>query len=293
MKKLSAILEVTLFLFVLTLIAAARRALLPFAATETELLGWSYSGGLVLILLPLAWLLLTRRSLPEYGLTLRNWQFGLEAGLTGYVARLIPWVGGTALMLALGTSYLQPLGATILIAAYLLAIFFTFMTLARRQRDHPHGESRTSARNNLLVLGGLLIFPILMALVKNSLTLKLISTVLWQFVFSGFGEELLWRGFVQSRLNAAFGRPWKVLGVPFGAGALIASALFGLWHAFNTYDIYTCIGTLNWSWGAWTMVSGFLAALLREKTGALIASTITHGAADAVGEALNLIFRWF
>lgn len=293
MKKLSALLEVSFFLLVFILIGAARRAFLPFTAAELELLGWSYSGGLVLILLPLAWLLLTRRSLPEYGLTLRNWQFGLEAGLTGYVARLIPWAGGTALMLALGTSYLQPLGAAILISAYLFAIIFTFTTLARRERTHPQGESRASARNNLLVLGGLLLFPILIALVKNSLTLKLVSTVLWQFVFSGFGEELLWRGFVQSRLNAVFGRPWKVLGVPFGAGALIASALFGLWHTFNTYDIYTGIGALNWSWGAWTVVSGFLAALLREKTGGLIASTITHGAANAVGEALNLLFRWF
>lgn len=50
----------------------------------------------------------------------------------------------------------------------------------------------------------------------------LASTVVWQFVFSGFGEEFVFRGYVQSRLNQAFGRPLRLFGIQFGVGLIVA-----------------------------------------------------------------------
>jgi hypothetical protein len=35
---------------------------------------------------------------------------------------------------------------------------------------------------------------------------------------AGLGEEVSFRGFVQSRQNESFGRPWRLLGVDLGPG---------------------------------------------------------------------------
>ncbi len=52
-------------------------------------------------------------------------------------------------------------------------------------------------------------------------------------VFFGFGEELLFRGYIQFRLNYAFGKPFKFMDVNYGWGILITSALFGFMHVVN------------------------------------------------------------
>jgi uncharacterized protein len=124
------------------------------------------------------------------------------------------------------------------------------------------------------------------------LSLLVASTVIWQFFFSGFGEEFVWRGYVQSRLNQAFGRPWQISGIPFGPGLVIASLLFGLTHAFNTYNPAAGNNELAWGWALFTTLSGLMFGLLREKTGSLLAPGLAHGLPDAVGEALGRLFGW-
>jgi len=120
----------------------------------------------------------------------------------------------------------------------------------------------------------------------------IVSTVVWQFVFSGFGEEFVWRGYVQSRLNQAFGRPMRMFGVQFGWGFIIASLLFGLLHAFNTYDPVIGFASLSWGWALSSSAAGLFFGLICEKTGTLVAPGIAHGLPDAVGEALAKIFGW-
>jgi membrane protease YdiL (CAAX protease family) len=124
----------------------------------------------------------------------------------------------------------------------------------------------------------------------SKFNVMIVSTVAWQFVFSGFGEEFAYRGYFQSRLNQAFGRPLCLFGIQFGAGLIIASLLFGLWHAFNTYDPAIGLSSLSWGWALWTSVAGLFFGVLREKTGSLVAPGIAHGLPDAVGEALMKIF---
>jgi membrane protease YdiL (CAAX protease family) len=119
-----------------------------------------------------------------------------------------------------------------------------------------------------------------------------VSTVVWQFVFSGFGEEFVWRGYVQSRLNQAFGRPMRLFGIQFGPGLIIASLLFGLLHAFNTSDPAVGLSSLAWGWGLWTSVAGLFFGVIREKTGTLLAPGIAHGLPDAAGEALTRVVGW-
>jgi len=112
-----------------------------------------------------------------------------------------------------------------------------------------------------------------------------ISAFVFYLFFLGFGEELLFRGYIQSRLNAAWGRPFQFFGVNWGWGIVIMALLFGLMHFLN-------IGSLvlgNWQlepwWGFWTFFGGLVLGLVREKTGSIAASTILHGLPDAMYHA--------
>ena len=129
-----------------------------------------------------------------------------------------------------------------------------------------------------------------MGLFTNKLTFKVISTVVWQFIFSGFGEEFFFRGYIQSRINEEFGRPFSFMGVNFGIGLILSSMLFGLAHALNPFSPFTGYYELAWWWGVSSCVTGFVFGLVREKTGSIIPSSIAHGLPDAIGEPFALMF---
>jgi uncharacterized protein len=149
-----------------------------------------------------------------------------------------------------------------------------------------------TGQRNLISMMILLSMPIVIALVMGKISVVVVSTVLWQFVFSGFGEEFTFRGYFQSRLNQAFGRPLKLFGIHFGVGLLLSSLLFGLWHVINTYNPVIGASSLAWGWGLSTFFGGLFFGLIREKTGTLLAPSIAHGLPDAFGEGLKSFIGW-
>lgn len=138
----------------------------------------------------------------------------------------------------------------------------------------------------------LLFIPIGVALALGKLSLVIVSTVIWQFVLSGFGEEFIYRGYFQSRLNQAFGRPMCLFGIQFGPGLIIASLLFGLLHAFNLSISTIGFSSLDWDAAFFSAMGGLFFGVIREKTGTLLAPAIAHGLPDAVGEPLIKMFGW-
>lgn len=138
----------------------------------------------------------------------------------------------------------------------------------------------------------LLLVPILVGLYTKRLTFVVISTVVWQFIFSGFGEEILYRGYFQSRINEEFGHPFSFLGVNFGIGVIISSFLFSLAHVLNPFDPFAAKFELDWWWGLSSFVAGLTFGLVREKTGSIISSGIAHGLPDAVGEPFAFMFSF-
>lgn len=78
---------------------------------------------------------------------------------------------------------------------------------------------------------------------------------------AGLGEELLFRGVIQSGLAASLG-PWP--------GLLLASVLFGLTHALSR--LYLVLAT----------VMGLYLGVLYQVTGNLLLPTIVHGLYDAI-----------
>jgi len=276
--KVLAILEVVLVFAVMqTLLALwSSTAILQW---EKQHLGWSYIGALILVGIPALVMWLKRCNWAEYGVSLANWPTNLDIGIKGYVVAFIPYVFGWLCAPDLG---LDPLRLGGVWVAFTEAIALALMVWIMRRHKPVQSGWR-----NLIVTFLLLCFPICVALAMRQLNAVVVSTVFWQFVFSGFGEEFLWRGYVQSRLNQAFGRPWHLFGIQFGAGLIIASLLFGLQHALNTYKPAVGFSSLAWGWALSTFVGGLMFGAIREKTGTLLAPGIAHGLPDAVGEALK------
>lgn len=283
--KLFALLEILLVYGVIRAIGVLVRSS-GVMDWEVQTLGWSYTGSIIFVGIPLLAIWLFRRDWAEYGFTLTRWQNNLDIGIKAYLVRLIPMGVFLGVIIGLKTDYRSFPGGAIIATGEVLGIALMLWVLNRQQE----AKALTSARGNVITTVLLFLFPIALALVMAKLSLIVVSTVIWQFFFSGFGEEIVWRGYVQSRLNQAFGRPMRAFGVQFGAGLIVTSILFGLLHSFNTYDPKIGLASLSWGWALFTMFSGLLFGILREKTGSLLAPGIAHGLPDAVGEALGKIF---
>ena len=112
-----------------------------------------------------------------------------------------------------------------------------------------------------------------------------VSAIVFYLFFVGFGEELKFRGYIQSRLNAAFGKPFRFIIVNYGWGSVIASALFGLMHVLNIGSLVGGRLELAWWWGFWTFFGGLVFGYVREKSGSIIAPAILHGLPQAIAYA--------
>ncbi|KAA0271971.1 MAG: CPBP family intramembrane metalloprotease [Chloroflexi bacterium] len=283
-SKILAFVEILLVYAVIQITGILRRST-EIVEWEIRTLGWSYTGMFIFVGIPALVIWLTRRDWAEYGVSRSNWRTNLDLGVKAYLVRFIPMglgIGGAAF---LGWGYKELAGGALVASTEIVAIALMIWILNRQ-------KPVASGRGSLITTCLLLLFPIVVALAINKLSLIIVSTVVWQFVFSGFGEEFVWRGYVQSRLNQAFGRPMRMFGIQFGWGLIIASLLFGLLHAFNTYDPNVGFSSLSWGWGLFTTFGGLLFGLIREKTGTLLAPGIAHGLPDAVGEALVKVFGW-
>lgn len=277
--KLLALVEILLAYGVIQSLVQAWRST-GVVQWEFQNLGWTYTGSLIFIGVPALVIWLRRRNWADYGVSGANWPTNLDIGMKAYLVRIIPFVlglGGAAFILH--QTYREPAGGALAALAEMFAIALMIWLLSRQKQV-------ASSRGNLIVTVLLLLFPIAVALAMGKLSVVIVSTVIWQFVFSGFGEEFVFRGYVQSRLNQAFGKPYWAFGIQFGPGLLIASLLFGLLHAFNTFDLSIGLTSLSWGWALWTTFGGLFFGILREKTGTLLAPGIAHGLPDAVGEAL-------
>jgi membrane protease YdiL (CAAX protease family) len=100
-----------------------------------------------------------------------------------------------------------------------------------------------------------------------------LETAIAQLVVIGLSEEFFFRGYLQTHLNAAYGRPNRFLGAPWGRGLVYAALLFGLCHVV-TGDLarmrVACFG--------------LFAGWLRERTGTIAVPAAYHGVANLLYE---------
>ncbi len=234
--------------------------------------GWFVVKLLLLTVLPIALLVVTRRSLGDHAISFHAFGYQVKAGLLS-LAGVMPASLAFAVLLWLHIGFAEWRGALVLLPVQLASLAAVALLL-RRQPTRPEPPRSWGIGIYLAIFVGV---AVLSAVTRGFA--PQVSLFAGALFATGFGEEILFRGYVQSRLNRAFGRPWRLFGVPVGWGWLIASAVFGLAHWLpNT-------GGTAW-WALWTMASGLLFGWLREKTGGIVASGIAHGLPLAIGTLL-------
>jgi uncharacterized protein len=274
-------------LAVFTIFTVLRVALSPSRIVQWELhnLKWSYTIMILFVVITALVIILSRKGWAAYGVSGENWQTNLDIGMKAFLVSFIPLGLGWGTVARLGLDPNQ-IGGGAYIALMEVAGIAVLLWVLNRQKTVQSG------RRNLITILVLLFMPIVVALSTRNFSVAVVSTVIWQFIFSGFGEEFTFRGYFQSRLNQAFGRPLKLFGIQFGVGLILSSLLFGLWHALNTYEPTLGLSSLAWGWALSTSVGGLFFGLIREKTGTLLAPSIAHGLPDAFGEGLKSFIGW-
>ena len=265
--KAKSVVEVVV-VFSLTLFLVALAGLSPVGEWVRQATNRAFFEYVVMIAVPLLILVVTRRDLASYGISLRNLRYHLDIALTAFV----PVAFASVPFMFIDEK--QRDGALIMVGVEIAVLYIVAWLLKRKP-----------TRNTSGMLVGALLLVNYSSLAGKATVGNAVSALLFYIFFLGLGEELLFRGYIQSRLNEAWGRPYQFFGVHWGWGVVITSMLFGVMHFLN-------IGTLvmgDWQltpwWGLWTFFAGFVGGFVREKTGSIVAPTLLHGLPQGIAYA--------
>lgn len=268
MPKAKAVIEVAI-VFSLTLLLIALVSLSPVGRWERQVTNRFFIEYGVMIIIPLLLLVATHRNPPAYGLSLRNAAYHMDIAATAFVPVAI--VSAVCAFV----DY-KAWGGSLILAALQIAVLFAIGWLLKR---------KPTASANGVSLGAIL--PIACSeLAIGARFGNALSAFVFYVFFLGLGEELLFRGYIQSRLNAAFGKPFRFFGVNWGWGVVMTAALFGLMHVLNLASLIGGRWQLTWWWGFWTFFSGLVFGFVREKSGSILAPAILHGLPQAMAYAV-------
>ena len=167
-----------------------------FGIVQLKFLGWDFFAHLMMVVLPLLVLFFSKRSLADIGLSRDH----LHDPEVRRISEIVFFEIGLIWVIGILIPHLM-VGKT--------PIFLL-----------PPDSFATSLNVNWVVAG------------FTGWALTIVFTV----VFCGIGEEVLFRGYIQGRLNKMFGRPFNILGVRFGWGLIITSVIFGGGHVFSFFN---------------------------------------------------------
>jgi membrane protease YdiL (CAAX protease family) len=88
----------------------------------------------------------------------------------------------------------------------------------------------------------------------------------YHLFFVAIPEEFFYRGYVQTRLDEAYGTPWTILGVRLGWGWLLTCVIFAFGHSivqFQWWHFAIIFPSLAFGW-------------LRARTGGILAGALFH-----------------
>ena len=102
----------------------------------------------------------------------------------------------------------------------------------------------------------------------------------FQLTMPGLEEEPFYRGVFLLALNEALRGRTRALGIEWGWGVLLSSAMFGLAHAFGFED-----GAFSFDLMTFLMtgVPALILVWLRERTGSLLLPILLHNFGNAIG----------
>lgn len=272
LPQLKALFEVSVVLLVTMAVAFTLRTA-PFAQGQGPLT-LNLLGHLAFIGVPVCWLLATRRDFVAYGLVFTRLRKDWQNTMTIY----LPIALSAAI---LGFLDYKAWPGALLKAVLDMGVLLVVARSLTRQPDPRPGYLTIGLA--ILLLGG---YSLWRGTLPGG---RFVGMALLTYVPGvGLGEELLYRGYIQSRLNQAFGRPWHFYGVDWGWGVVLTAFLFGLTHTgiFALLFGQTQFAALTWPWGFWTFFGSFVLSYVREKTGSIVAPALLHGLPQTIAVAL-------
>jgi len=253
-KKIIAVIEVVLVRFVIfPLLFLLVTKLFPnFQTWQTERLGLPFpvSGHILMVIVSFTLLILTKRDFASYGIKFRPLKYHLDVAGTCFVPVVL-----ASIPFGLGIDYRTWSGAWIMGLVQVILLF----VLGRLLKKEPN-----ATQVSLLAISWIAFAS---GTVGQSIG-KAFAEFVTYGVFVGFGEEIIFRGYMQS---------------------MITSALFGLTHVGITTSLITGQANLYWAWGFWTFFGGLVFGLVREKSASILAPSLLHGLPQAIASAVMIM----
>jgi membrane protease YdiL (CAAX protease family) len=259
-SRTKAIIEV-LAVFVLIFLIIWTIRISPLWKWQRAYLNHPFLNHTMMIALSLIMIALSRRSFTAYGLSFKNLRYHLTIALICILPMML-------VSSAFARVDMTSRNGAFILAALSLALLFVLAWLLRKRPT-----ANTTATTALCAVLLLSASPLSM----DGVVIKKILGSVYYFFFVGFGEEMLFRGYMQSRLNAAFGRPYRFFGAKWGWGLIITSLLFGFAHVFVHFNPFLKEFNLMWWLAFWNIFTGLVFGYLREKTGSILVPAILHG----------------
>jgi membrane protease YdiL (CAAX protease family) len=277
-RKIAAVVEVALvtFVFVPYLTVGIYRLFPRFETWQTDSLGFPVPPFIYVVEmgLPLIVILLHKGKLADFGIQFRQLRYQLDIAMTCFFPVALAWIP-----IAMDVDY-TTWGGAILLAVTQVGLLFALGLILRK---------KTTASAVVTSTALLLLVPSVSG-GDTAVVGKAIVTFLFYAVFVGFGEEILFRGYMQSRLNGVFGKPYRFFEVPFGWGAIITAILFGLMHIGILRWILGMTSEVTLAWGFWTIFGGLVFGFVREKSGGILAPALLHGLPQAIAFTMMIFF---
>lgn len=259
-SRAKAIIEV-LAVFVLIFLIIWTIRISPLWKWQRAYLNHPFLNHTMMIALSLIMIALSRRSFTAYGLSFKNLRYHLTIALICILPMML-------VSAAFARVDMTSRNGALILAALSLALLFVLAWLLRKRPT-----ANTTATTALCAVLLLSASPLSM----DGVVIKKILGSVYYFFFVGFGEEMLFRGYMQSRLNAAFDRPYRFFGAKWGWGLIITSLLFGFAHVFVHFNPFLKEFNLMWWLAFWNIFTGLVFGYLREKTGSILVPAILHG----------------
>ncbi|MHA1259511.1 MAG: CPBP family intramembrane glutamic endopeptidase [Candidatus Heimdallarchaeaceae archaeon] len=197
------------------------------------------------------------------------------------------------IILALAHTELMSIQLEYLYGDYLdkiIAIVFVItIVLVKKEKLSSYGLSINNWKSNLqlgFLISFLSILPIIVpiatgwnAIIEIPNPYFLHFSLIYYFVFVSFSEELLFRGFIQTKLNQSF-KSLEFRNFEIKWGTIITAFLFAICHVVRVYIPFMGHVQIILSTFPSAFCFGLLVGIIKDETGSLIAPILIHGILD-------------
>jgi len=221
------------------------------------------------ILLPLLLIVSNKELRQRSGIYFGQMKNSLLIAWTSFYA-IGPASSTFALIGLFGWTFKDWPGSIMVSTAFLVALFI--IPKITQRLSSPNEKKKHSLKYGFLLLL-LSVLSVVVSLTTENRSSILLKALYYLFIVA-VGEELLFRGYLQSSFNLFFGKKFKIRNVEFGWGLILTAILFGLIHSLVSSPPI-------WPWMLFTFVGGLILGFVREKDGSLLAPIALHALMDS------------